>query len=93
MKKLGLMVDCSRNSVLTVEAAKRLVDLIAPLGYTYLELYTEDTYEVSGEPRFGCFRGRYTKEEIREIDAHCISRGCDPVSKFLYPLEDDSRNL
>ncbi len=73
IKKLGLMVDCSRNSVLTVEATKRLIDILSKLGYTYLELYTEDTYEVPEEPKFGCMRGRYTKEEIREIDAYCIA--------------------
>ena len=73
MKQLGLMVDCSRNAVLTVDAAKRLVDILSTLGYTYLELYTEDTYEVTGEPHFGCFRGRYSKEEIRELDAYCLA--------------------
>ncbi len=89
MKKLGLMVDCSRNSVLSVEAAKRLVDIISNLGYTYLELYTEDTYEVEGEPLFGCFRGRYTKEEIREIDAYCIAHGMTlkPCIQTLGHLE------
>ncbi len=90
MKKLGLMVDVSRNSVLTVDAAKRLVDILSKLGYTYLELYTEDTYEVKEEPLFGSFRGRYTKEEIREIDAYCIAHGITlkPCIQTLGHLEN-----
>ncbi len=89
MKKLGLMVDCSRNSVLTVSGAKRLVDILSRLGYTYLELYTEETYEIPEEFHFGCMRGRYTKEEIREIDAYCQSRGMvlKPCIQTLGHLE------
>ncbi len=83
------MVDCSRNSVLSVEAAKRLVDIMEKLGYTYLELYTEDTYEVSGEPLFGSFRGRYSKAEIKELDAYCIAHGITlkPCIQTLGHLE------
>ncbi len=90
MKNLGLMVDCSRNSVLSVEAAKRLVNIMEKLGYTYLELYTEDTYEVPEEPLFGYARGRYTKEEIREIDAYCIAHGITlkPCIQTLGHLEN-----
>ncbi len=89
MKHLGLMVDVSRNSVLTVEAAKRLVNILSQLGYTYLELYTEDTYEVPEEPLFGAYRGRYTKEEIRELDAYCIAHGMTlkPCIQTLGHLE------
>ncbi len=89
MKHLGLMVDCSRNSVLSVDGAKRLVDILSKLGYTYLQLYTEETYEVTGEPLFGSFRGRYSKEEIREIDAYCIAHGMTlrPCIQTLGHLE------
>ena len=31
--------------------------------------YTEDIYEVDGEPYFGYMRGSYTKAEMKEIDA------------------------
>jgi hypothetical protein len=33
-------------------------------------LYTKDTYELPDEPYFGYMRGRYSKEEIQEIDAY-----------------------
>ncbi len=89
MKKLGLMVDCSRNSVFSVDAAKRLINIMSTLGYTYLELYTEDTYTVDGEPRFGAFRGRYSKAEIREIDGYALSKGIilKPCIQTLGHLE------
>lgn len=38
-------------------------------------LYTEDTYEVNDEPYFGYVRGRYTKEEMKELDAFAGSLG------------------
>ena len=66
----GTMLDCSRNAVFTVPALKRWIDLTADLGYNTLMLYTEDTYEVEGQPYFGHFRGRYSREELQEIDAY-----------------------
>ena len=38
-------------------------------------LYTEDTYEVEGEPYFGYFRGRYSVQEMQELDAFANSIG------------------
>lgn len=75
----GVMIDCSRNSVMRVEAVKRLVLLLEKMHFDTLLLYTEDTYEVDGEPLFGHLRGRYSKEEIREIDAFCISHGIELI--------------
>ncbi len=71
---LGTMIDCSRNSVPTVAAVKQFIDITSKLGYTFLELYTEDTWEVNGEPRFGIYRGRYSKEELKELDAYAASK-------------------
>jgi len=68
--ELGVMLDCSRNAVRTVEAIKLFLDNLALMGYNQLQLYTEDTYEIEGEPYFGYQRGRYTREEIREIDEY-----------------------
>ena len=44
----GLMLDCSRNAVFTVEKVKFLIKTLAKLGMNVLMLYTEDTYEVAG---------------------------------------------
>lgn len=82
MEKTGLfaaMVDCSRNGVLTIEAAKRFAKTIASFGYNALMLYTEDTLEVEGEPFFGYQRGRYSKAEIQELDRYCQSIGIELI--------------
>ncbi len=86
---LGVMIDCSRNAVMTVPAVKGYVDMLAQMGYDTLMLYTEDTYEVNDEPHFGYLRGRYSKEEMKELDAYCLSKGVEliPCIQTLAHLE------
>lgn len=79
ISQLGVMVDCSRGAVLKVETVKRLVDYLSKFGYTYLMLYTEDTYEIENEPYFGQMRGRFSKSEFQEIEAYCKSRDIELV--------------
>lgn len=78
-KKIGVMVDCSRNAVPTVETLKQFIDMMNELGYNMLMLYTEDTYEVEGQPYFGYMRGRYSRQELKEIDDYCYARGIECV--------------
>lgn len=73
-RRLGTMLDCSRNAVATVESLKNWIDLTADLGYTTLLLYTEDTYELDENPYFGYLRGRFSKQELCEIDAYAKAR-------------------
>lgn len=75
----GTMLDCSRNAVLTVESVKEWIDISADLGYNMLMLYTEDTYEVKGHPYFGYCRGRYSVEEMKEINAYARSKGMELI--------------
>ena len=77
--KLCLMVDCSRNAVKTVSTVKKLIRIIAAAGYNSLMLYTEDTFEVDGEKVFGYLRGRYTKEEMKELDAYASDLGIEMI--------------
>lgn len=76
---LGVMLDCSRGAVMHKTTLKRYIDLLAKMGYKTLMLYTEDTYEVEGEPYFGYRRGRYSIAELREIDAYAAERGISLV--------------
>lgn len=78
-KTLGVMLDCSRNAVMKPEKVKEFAKLISDMGYNMLQLYTEDTYEMKGEPFFGYMRGRYTQEELKDIDAYCASVGVELV--------------
>lgn len=64
--KMGIMVDCARNGVLSVGALKLFIINAALCGYNYLQLYVEDCMRLDGEPYFGHQRGAYTKEELKE---------------------------
>lgn len=76
---LSLLVDNSRNAVMNVPAVKNLLRKMALLGYNELQLYTEDTYEVEGEPFFGYLRGCYSRQELQEIDAYARLFGIELV--------------
>lgn len=64
---MAVMVDCSRNAVLNARSVKKLIRMCSVMGYNALMLYTEDTYEIDGEPFFGYMRGRYSKAELKEF--------------------------
>lgn len=89
-KMLGVMLDCSRNAVMQVRTVKKYAGIIKKMGYNTLMLYTEDTYEVDNQPLFGHLRGRYSKEELREIDAYCADIGIElvPCVQTLAHLEN-----
>lgn len=74
---LGVMLDCSRNAVMSVAELKHFILTLKKLGYNCLQLYTEDTYEIEGEPQFGYRRGRYSKAELKEIDAFACENGIE----------------
>ena len=76
---LGLMIDMSRNAVMSINGLKRFLPLLKKMGYNCIMLYTEDTYEVDGEPYFGYMRGRYSKSEMKEIDAFAASLGMSVI--------------
>ena len=67
---LAYMADCSRNAVLNLTSAKKMIEVLALMGYSTFELYMEDTYEIADQPYFGYFRGRYTVAELQEIEAY-----------------------
>ena len=72
---LGVMIDMSRNAVMSLDGLKRFLKIIKKFGYNCAMLYTEDTYEVEGEPYFGYMRGKYTQTEMMEIDEFAASLG------------------
>ena len=75
----GLMLDCSRNAVFTVRKVKQMIRTLAKMGLNRLLLYTEDTYEVPELPYFGAYRGRYTREEIKEMDSYAQIFGIELI--------------
>lgn len=75
----GVMLDCSRNGVARVETVKKMIRYMALMGLDMLMLYTEDTYEVPEYPYFGYMRGRYTIDEIQEMDSYASSYGIEMI--------------
>ena len=75
----GFMLDCSRNAVANPEKLRSLIRRLAKMGMNQLFLYMEDTYEVPDYPYFGTYRGRYTREELRDLDKYCALFGIDLV--------------
>lgn len=75
----GVMLDCSRNAVVKPQKVKEFAGIIKQMGYDTLMLYTEDTYEIESQPYFGHLRGKYTKQELKDIDKYCVEIGIELV--------------
>lgn len=76
---LGVMLDCSRNAVMSVSELKNFIKLLSKMGYNQIQLYIEDTYEVENEELFGYRRGKYTMDELKEIVAFAEENGMEAV--------------
>lgn len=76
---LGTMPDASRNAILTVDSLKKWLRIKALMGFNAMMLYTEDTYEVQNQAHFGYMRGRYSAEEIKEIDSYAELLGIELI--------------
>lgn len=77
--KIGLMIDCSRNAVYRIEFLKKYVPLFAEIGYNAIELYTEDTYCVDGQPYFGYLRGAYSEAELKDFVDYAGNYGIEVI--------------
>jgi len=75
----GAMVDMSRNGVMNVKTVKTMLRRMALMGMNTYMLYTEDTYEIEEHPFFGYMRGRYTKAELKELDAYALTLGIELI--------------
>ncbi|MBQ2677219.1 MAG: beta-N-acetylhexosaminidase [Clostridia bacterium] len=80
--QLSFMMDCSRNKVMTVPAAKKMIRTLALLGYDAMHLYMEDTYQMEGYPYFGYMRGRFSKEQLKELDSYAKMFGVELIASI-----------
>ncbi len=78
-KTNGAMFDMSRNSVFKVATVKEIMKYMSLMGLNMFMLYTEDTYEVEGYEYFGHMRGRYTKNQISEMEEFGAMLGIELV--------------
>lgn len=87
----GVMFDTAQGyAALNVKYIKRLIRLMATMGLNMLMIYTEDNYELEGEPYFGYMRPKYTLIQWRECDAYAEMFGIDmiPCIQTLAHLGD-----
>ncbi len=76
-KTVGLMLDCCRNAVMKVDYLKEWLRRSALMGFNQFMLYTKDTYQLPDEECFGYLRGRYTVEELKELDEYAARLGIE----------------
>ena len=76
---IGVMLNASSHAVPSVDGAKKFMDQMAAMGYNMLMLYTEDTIELENYPYFGLYRGRYSKQELREMDDYAYAYGIEMI--------------
>ncbi len=76
---LCYMADMSRNAVYNLPTAKQMIRYLALMGYDSLMLYTEDTFELPGYPYFGHMRGRFSAQELKELDDYAYGLGIELI--------------
>ena len=72
-----MMFDVSRNAVLQPDTLRFFLRKMAMMGLNLGMMYTEDTYEVPGQPYFGYQRGRYSTDELRALDDYADMLGIE----------------
>lgn len=75
----GVMLDMSRAGVMKVEKVKEYIEYMALMGLNSLMLYMEDVFEVDGLEYFGYMRGRYSKNDLKEIDQYGLTYGVEVI--------------
>ncbi|MDE6357680.1 MAG: beta-N-acetylhexosaminidase, partial [Eubacteriales bacterium] len=75
----GFMLDCSRNGVVNVSYAKKIIEQLALAGQNVFMLYMEDTFQLDSEEYFGYLRGAFSKEELKEIDDYGYKFGVEII--------------
>ena len=80
-KTLSVMLDLSFGGPISIEGLKEHLRVMATMGYNQFLFYAEDMYEMPADkyPHFGYMRGRYSTEELRELDDYAYSIGIEIV--------------
>jgi hypothetical protein len=74
------MLDLSFNGPISIEGIKEYMRYMAAMGYNQLQLYLEDMYEMPEKYKhFGYMRGRYSTEELKEIDDYGYDLGIEVI--------------
>ncbi|GGD93728.1 beta-N-acetylhexosaminidase [Paenibacillus nasutitermitis] len=87
----GPMFDVSQGgAVIRTDSIKAFLRKMALMGLDMIMLYTEDSFDVKEQPYFGYMRGRYSQDEIREMDDYADQFGIEmiPCIQTLGHLAD-----
>ena len=78
-ENLGYLIDVARDAVPTVKTFSDMALKLALLGYTRIFINFEDLITLDDEPLFGHLRGRYSKEELKQMDKTCLDLGIELI--------------
>lgn len=74
------MFDQSQaSSLMNLDSCKKMMLILAGMGFDSMMLYCEDCYEVEGEPYFGHMRPKYMIQDFKELDAYAYSLGLELI--------------
>lgn len=75
----GVMLDISRDRILTMESLYKLVDQLADWKINQFQLYTEHTFAYKNHKKVWKEASPMTADQIKELDAYCRERFIDLV--------------
>ena len=79
-KTLSVMIDISYRGPISLAGLKEYFTYLGSMGYNQIWFYAEDMYEMPAKyAHFGYMRGRYSTEELRELDDFAYSIGIEIV--------------
>ncbi|MCC2248590.1 beta-N-acetylhexosaminidase [Virgibacillus sp. AGTR] len=87
---IGPMFDLSRNAVMKPERFEDMLRKLALMGFNSAMLYMEDVYEIESQPYFGYMRGRYSLDQLNQLDDYAHQFGIEliPCIQTLAHLEE-----
>ncbi len=85
---LGLIKICVGNATPKVQTFKKLIKIMALLGYNSLVLAVEDLFDIESLPYLGSFKQKISLETIKEIDNYAKVFGIElvPGIQSLCPM-------
>jgi hexosaminidase len=75
----GVMLDISRNRVLTLATTLELIDMLAGWKINQIQLYTEHTFAYRAHAEVWADASPFTGQDILELDAYCRQRHIELV--------------
>jgi len=89
----GGMYDNSHGALCNIETMKFTIRKMAMMGLNMFMMYSEESYEVPEYPYFGYLRGRYSYDEVKELDDYADMFGVEiiPAMQALGHLSNTLR--